>query len=153
MGRIVLEQGFCEEILEKCLVGRISTINQDGYPYTVPVHFAYSQGKIYIHGRAKGAKIEHLCKNDRVCFEVDQMEKLVLHESGSACKVNTEFQSVVIFGKGKILKDPKEKEFALGLLIAKLTPEYQGQAINPERINATGIIEITVEQMTGKQYP
>ena len=46
------------EILIKSPVGNIATINENGYPYVVPVHFIYYEGKVYFHGLPIGQKIK-----------------------------------------------------------------------------------------------
>ncbi|MEN6592770.1 MAG: pyridoxamine 5'-phosphate oxidase family protein [Methanobacterium sp.] len=75
------------EILIKEQVGNIATINQDGYPYVVPVHFIYLDGKIYIHGLRKGQKISNILGNEKVCFDVYSMKGLILDDT--PCDVNT----------------------------------------------------------------
>ena len=57
-------------------VGRIGTLNLDGTPYIVPVHFVLHKDKIYIHGLSKGQKNENIRSNNNVCFEVDCMRGL-----------------------------------------------------------------------------
>lgn len=56
-GRMKQHQLSKEEIdsvLSNAQVGRIATLNENGYPYIVPVHFIIIKEKIYIHGLIKG---------------------------------------------------------------------------------------------------
>lgn len=62
---------------KKAQVGHITTHSENGYPYVVPVHFIIHNDKIYIHGLIKGQKISNLTSNNKVCFEVDEMEAII----------------------------------------------------------------------------
>ena len=52
-----------ENLLKKCQVAALATVNADGTPYVTPVHYVFEQGVIYIHGLPYGKKIENLQKN------------------------------------------------------------------------------------------
>ena len=45
-------------LLENTASGVLATLDADGSPYCVPVHFVYVNRKIYIHGLTAGEKIE-----------------------------------------------------------------------------------------------
>lgn len=45
-----------ETILKLCTVGRFATNGEDGYPYIVPVNFAYIDKTIYFHCARTGEK-------------------------------------------------------------------------------------------------
>ncbi len=108
------------EILKNAPVGNLGTINEDGYPYVVPVHFIHHDGKIYIHGLPKGQKISNISANEKVCFEVYFMKGLILDEA--PCDVNTEYESVIIMGKAAIVKDSDLKENALNKIVENIPP-------------------------------
>ena len=137
-------------LLSVSKVGHLATNNSDGYPYVVPVHFVFNEECIYIHGLNRGHKLHNIQKNSKICFEVSQMEGLILDEK--ACDVNTQYQSVVIFGSAKMLDDTTHKIEALNLVVKKYTPELTGQEFPENMLKATGIIKIDIESMTGKFY-
>lgn len=83
-----------EEILKEQKVGRIATLNPNGFPYITPVHFVYENNRIYIHGLRKGQKIDNITGNPNVCFETEEMQGLILDEK--PCDVNTAYKSVII---------------------------------------------------------
>ncbi|WP_206610979.1 pyridoxamine 5'-phosphate oxidase family protein [Mariniphaga sediminis] len=129
-------------------VGRLATLNSDGFPYVVPVHFAFYNDKIYIHGLPKGQKVENLKSNPHVCFEVDHMSGLIMHED--PCHVNTAYQSVVIMGLAKLIEE--EKEIILNQIVNKYTPTLSGKKLPAKMINVTSVIEIKIKECTGKYY-
>lgn len=139
-----------ESLLLEENVGRLATLNLNGFPYVTPVHFVYFKRKIYIHGLIKGQKINNI-KNDRkVCFEVDKMEKFLLSEL--PCDVNTEYSSVIILGEAKILSNEDEKIEALKKIVKKYTPSLVGGEFPKKILKATSVIEVSVIECTGKFY-
>lgn len=60
-------------LLENTASGVLATLDADGSPYCVPVHFVYVNRKIYIHGLTAGEKIENICRDPRVSFTVYRM--------------------------------------------------------------------------------
>ena len=145
-----LDEEQITKILEKAPVGNIATVNENGYPYVVPVHFIYLDGKIYIHGLPRGQKISNIKLNDQVCFETYSMKRLILDEA--PCDVNTEYESVVIMGKAVVIKDADLKETVLNKIVGKYTPQLSGIKFPENTLRGTAIIEVVVEECTGKYY-
>jgi nitroimidazol reductase NimA-like FMN-containing flavoprotein (pyridoxamine 5'-phosphate oxidase superfamily) len=145
-----LSEEQISEILTKAPVGSIATINENGYPYVVPVHFIYFDGKIYIHGLPRGQKISNISANEKVCFETHLMKGLILDEA--PCDVNTEYESVVIMGNAAIVKDNDLKEIMLNKIVEKYTPHLNGIKFPDNTMRGTSVIEVTVAECTGKYY-
>lgn len=141
-----------ENMLSDQLVGVISTINESGYPYAVPVHFVVNEDKLYIHGLPKGQKVENIRSNSKVCFTVYDMKKLIMDELGKACDTNTEYESVVILGTAMLVEDITVKQMALDAVVCKYTPNLSNQKLPDNMIKGTCVIEIIIENCTGKYY-
>lgn len=139
-----------EELMNKQPVGRLATQNADGFPYVVPVHFVRLANEIYIHGLNAGQKLANIRTNDKVCFEVDEMDSLILDEK--ACDVNTKYRSVIAFGRAALVEDAAGKIAALDKIVAKYTPQLAGQQYPENMLKGTGVIKITVESITGKYF-
>ena len=45
-----LPQSEVHALLNRSLTGSLSTIDSDGAPYSVPIHFVFLDGAIYFHG-------------------------------------------------------------------------------------------------------
>ena len=146
-----LEETEINSLLAAESVGRLATVNADGTPYITPVHYVYFNQKIYIHGLIRGQKMDNITANPNVCFEIDQFEKLIFPEDKSPCDVNTQYKSVIITGNARIVEDEKLKADALNLIVEKYTPNLSGTPFG-NSIKATGVIEITIKEMTGKYY-
>ena len=140
-----------QDVLFKAQVGRIGTHNENGYPYIVPVHFVVIDDKIYIHGLIKGQKISNLIRNGKVCFEVDEMGEII-PDNENPCDTNTAYRSVIILGTARTIDDRKLKEEVLHAVVAKYTPQLSNLGFPENMMKATGIIEISPVETTGKYY-
>ena len=58
----------CIKILEKEEAGVLAVIGDGGYPYTVPMNYIYSDGKIYFHTAKGGHKNDAIAENSKVSF-------------------------------------------------------------------------------------
>lgn len=138
-----------EEILKEQKVGRIATLNPNGFPYITPVHFVYENNRIYIHGLRKGQKIENITSNPNVCFETEDMQGLILDEK--PCDVNTAYKSVIILGTARLV-DGETKVAALKAVVSKYTPHLANIDFPDNMLKVTGVIEIEIVEATGKRY-
>lgn len=135
-----------EEILAKATHGTLALNGDDGYPYSVPVNFVYSDGKIYFHGAAEGYKFECISKDAKVSFSVVGMDDI------QSAQFTSLFSSVIIFGKVKILKTREEKLAAMYKMVDKFSPDHieGGRKYAENGCEACGY-ELTIEHMTGKR--
>ncbi len=146
-----LSKAEIEDVLKNGQVGRIATHNENGYPYVVPVHYVIYEEKIYIHGLIKGQKISNLIKNNKIGFEVDEMDTII-PDNENPCDTNTAFRSVIILGTAKMEEDGTIKEKILRIVVEKYTPQLSHLNFPEKMMKATGVIEIEPIEITGKYY-
>lgn len=151
MKRHQLSKEEITDVLLKAQVGRIATQNENGYPYIIPVHFIIYEENIYIHGLIKGQKISNLLRDNKVCFEVDEMG-LIIPDDENVCDTNTAFSSVVILGTARMIDDTDVKKDILHAIVNKYTPQLSHLSFPEKMMKATGIIEIQMIECTGKYY-
>ncbi len=137
-------------ILEQAQVGRMATVNGKGFPVIKPLNFLYWEGKIYIHSSTKGEKIEDIQRGSPVCFEVDEPIAYVIASKG-ACQANYYYRSIIVKGKGSFVEDQDIKMKILERIMEKYQPEGGYGEILTEILKKTAIIEISVEEITGKE--
>ncbi len=141
-------------LLENTASGVLATLDADGSPYCVPVHFVYVNMKIYIHGLTAGEKIENICRDPRVSFTVYRMgDFLYSADAKSPCSVNTTYQSVVVKGSAALVEDMQMKREILSAVVKKYTPELACLSMPENAVLHTSMIEITPVICTGKYYP
>ncbi|MCC3866590.1 pyridoxamine 5'-phosphate oxidase family protein [Terrisporobacter mayombei] len=139
-------------LLDRNIVASLATIGEEGKPYVIPVHYVYYDDKIYVHGLPLGEKVENIKKNGNVSMTIYKMGELILAENGQPCGTNTRFESAVIKGKAIMVEDITKKEKVLKQFINKFTPHLSDSVISEGRIKGTGIIEIAIDELTGKFY-
>jgi nitroimidazol reductase NimA-like FMN-containing flavoprotein (pyridoxamine 5'-phosphate oxidase superfamily) len=144
-----------KEFLDKEHVGRIASIDENGYPQIIPMNFVFLDDAIYLHSHTKGEKLENVTRNEKVGFEVDRELEFLpsyFEDPKDASLADTLYISVVIKGKGEILKEKKEKTNALNGLLKKYQPEGKYEPISPEMevLDEVAIIKITPDSMRGK---
>lgn len=147
----IADGAVVEELLREAEVGRLATCS-GGEPYVVPVSFVYHGGRIILHGSGGGRKMENIASNPRVCFEIDQSEKV---EGERPCDYSFRYMSVVVQGVARVLEGEGERLAALRRLTEKYAPG-KGRALKAEdlrRYQNLAVVEVTVESMTGRRSP
>jgi nitroimidazol reductase NimA-like FMN-containing flavoprotein (pyridoxamine 5'-phosphate oxidase superfamily) len=139
-----------EAILKQAPVGRLATVNRRGAPVIKPVNFLYVDGRIYIHSSEKGEKVEDIRRGSPICFEVDDPIAYVAAE-GPACTSNYYYRSIIINGKARLMIHQEEKLRILERMMEKYQPEGGYEGTLRRVLKKTAIIEISVEEITGKE--
>jgi nitroimidazol reductase NimA-like FMN-containing flavoprotein (pyridoxamine 5'-phosphate oxidase superfamily) len=140
----------CLALLSTVAVGTLSTLNPDGSPYAVPVHFVLLDDKVHIHCGYHGQKLENMRRDDRVCFTAWEMNGYTNPENPSPCKTGTDYKCVAISGTAAIVADATKKRALLRRFAAKYAPEKDADNMPEEAICRTCLVEIN-GKMTGKQ--
>ena len=135
--------------------GRISSIDEQGFPQIIPMNFVFLNDLVYMHSHIRGEKIENIKRNSKVGFEVDRnLEFLPSYFSDpeDASLADTLYISVVIKGEAQLVEDNEEKVLALNGLMEKYQPEGQYKPMNKDMgvLDATAVIKIIPKEMNGK---
>lgn len=144
-----LEESAVKKILEEGTSGVLAIQGEEGYPYAVPMSYFYDgKDKIYFHGAKKGYKMDMIKQCDKASFCVIGQDQIVPKEYTSY------FKSVIAFGRVRIMEDQKE----IRAMIEKLADKYYPEGTEEERNamidsewNILGMIEFTIEHISGKQ--
>jgi uncharacterized protein len=139
-----------EALLKRSLVGRIATVNRKGFPVIKAVNFVYWAGKIYIHSSTRGEKIADIRRGGGVCFEIDDPVSYVAAQ-GPACAAGYFYRSIIAKGKAGLVKEGKKKLDVLKKLMEKYQPEGGYGEMAEDLVKKTAVIEISIEEMTGKE--
>ena len=141
-----LEADAILPILQQVQFGVLAVADDNGYPYAVPLNFAYEDGKIYIHGAREGHKADALAADPKVSFCI--VAEATVKPADFTCA----FTSVILFGTAREL-DGDEKRAAIELLVKKYSADYweKAQKVIPAVWDKFATFEIVIEHMTGKQ--
>ena len=143
------------EFLSSQQTGRISSIDENGYPQIIPMNFVFINDVVYMHSHIKGEKLENIKRNQKVGFEVDKSLEFLpsyFSDPTDASLADTLYISVVIKGNANIILDKEEKTTALNGLMKKYQPEGGYEPIKPEMdvLDEVVVIKIVPESLRGK---
>ena len=153
--------------LDEERVGRVASIDEQGYPQIIPMNFVYVKnlidtqsdnkniGAVYMHSHPIGEKIENIKRNSKVGFEVDSyvcfLPSYYFHPT-DASQADTLYISVVIKGNAAIVQDPDEKANALNALMKKYQKEggYESLSSNMGSVREVTVLKVVPDQIHGK---
>ncbi|MBM3905718.1 MAG: pyridoxamine 5'-phosphate oxidase family protein [Thaumarchaeota archaeon] len=143
------------EFLNSEHIGRIASLDSEGFPQIIPMNFVFVNDAIYMHSHTKGEKLDNIRKNPKVGFEVDrEVEFLPSYFSSptDASQADTFYISVVIKGNAAIIQDKSEKAVALNALMEKYQPEGGYEELTHEMhvVDEVAIIKVTPKTIRGK---
>jgi len=143
------------EFLHQEHVGRISTIDEYGYPQIIPMNFVFLNDVIYMHSHPKGEKIQNFKRNDKVGFEVDRELEFLpsyFEDPKNASLADTLYISIVIKGTATLVTNREEKTLALNGLMEKYQPEGGYDPITSEMrvLDGVAVIKIIPRSLQGK---
>ena len=141
-----LTEQECLAILTTEPRGVLSLIGDGGYPYGVPLDFVYDDVCLYFHCALSGHKLDAVKACDKASFCV--LDKGRKPDDDWAYY----FNSVIVFGRIRIVDDAEEKLNRLRQLGLKYYPSV-GEVNEEIRKDADRchILALTIEHMTGKR--
>lgn len=142
-----LERAACEDILNRNTSGVLALHGDDGYPYAVPLSYAWAEGKLIFHGATSGHKLDAMRRDDRASFCVIDADEIVPE------RYTTHYRSVICFGRMRVVEEPDEMRRLALLLGEKYWPGHpaEGMAEVEGAMSRLCVFVMDVERMTGKQ--
>jgi len=143
------------EFLSSQQTGRISSIDENGFPQIIPMNFVFINDVVYMHSHIKGEKLDNIRRNQKVGFEVDKSLEFLpsyFSDPTDASLADTLYISVVMKGNASIDLDKEEKTIALNGLMEKYQPEGGYEPIKPDMdvLKGVEVIKIVPESLRGK---
>ena len=134
------------EILGQAEYGVLCTIDKNGYPYGLPLHYIVLNNAVYLHCALEGHMLDNISNNNKVCFTVVGYCELI------SSSFTANYESVIIFGKANLI-DGSEKNDMLKALVRKYSPEYydKGMKVIDSFKDKCSVIRIDAEHITGKK--
>lgn len=143
----LLPDEMCSSILKKAHTSTLALIDEDNFPYALPINYAFENDTFYFHCALEGHKLQAIRHCNKASFCVIDKDEIVPE------KFTTAYRSVIVFGEIQIVEEVSTKRKALELLGRKYSPGLE-QSLQKEINRAfdhTCVIELKIEQMTGKQ--
>ena len=149
--RQLLAPEVTEEVLIRNNVGTLCVMGDDGFPYGVPMNYAYKDGKIYFHSARRGYKTD--------CLEVDQAIggpkcsfTVIDYNEVEGEKYSTLYRSVIAMGRVRKLEEEERIEGFRAIVdaMSSMIPEH----VRHEKADAcrgAWVYAIDIEHLTGKE--
>lgn len=156
------DEAAIDDFLNRQEVGHLTTIDEEGWPQTVPVNYLWQGGSIFFHSGLRG-KMEHLRRNPKVAFVVTEALGFLTSEiTANPCNDTQLGLSVLIRGLAREIRNPEEKLKALNKIVTKYDPlglanEPGGSPRDPEILanepafNGCTVVAIEVVKMTARR--
>ncbi|MDR4507570.1 MAG: pyridoxamine 5'-phosphate oxidase family protein [Candidatus Brocadiaceae bacterium] len=148
----ITDRDEISDILTSVMTGRLGTCADD-IPYIVPMNFAYDREtcRIFLHCANEGKKLENIKVNRNVCFEVEEVARVIVKEP--TCASSVAYRSVILFGTVKALLDLGAKDRALQKLAEKYAPQNLKAPFTDAMLKRTHVLEIEIREITAKRSP
>ena len=137
------------KIIDEALYCNISFI-QDGHPFIIPTNHARMNDHLVFHGAKASRLLKQISGGEEIAVSVTILDGLVLARSVFHHSMN--YRSVVIFGKGKLIKNKIEKLNALEAITNHIIPGRWNDARKPneKELNATSVVSLKIDEASAK---
>lgn len=137
------------KIIKKC-DSLVLGLNDEGYPYLVPLNFGMDiedgQLYLYFHCAKEGKKLDLIQKDNRATFEMDCNHNFILYEERMSCTMG--YESVIGQGTIEIVAEDKKYDTLKILMRQYHAEDFQ---FNTDMIKVTTLLRLKVEKLTGKR--
>jgi nitroimidazol reductase NimA-like FMN-containing flavoprotein (pyridoxamine 5'-phosphate oxidase superfamily) len=152
--RAVEDENWIVDFLKRAAIGILATA-YEGQPFINSNLFVYDEANhcIYMHTARLGRTRGNVEADERVCFSVTEMGRLL--PADEALEFSVEYSGVVVFGSAHVVTEREEARYGLQLLLDKyfphLQPERDYRPIVDEELKRTSVYRIEIESWSGKR--
>lgn len=137
-------------ILERGSFGVLALSGDDGYPYAVPLSYAYdrARGAILFHCAQSGHKLDAIRRCGKASFCVVDQDQVVPEA------YTTYFRSAIAFGTVRELTEEAERREAIALLALRYAPQdtdRRRQEVIDREGGRMSMLELSIAHLTGKE--
>ncbi len=122
---------------------------ENNLPVVIPTLYGREKDTIYLHGASVSRLMTTIENGVNVCLSIAEVQGLVLARSAFHHSLN--YESIVIFGKGRLVEDDK-KNHALKVISDHLLLGRWEEARLPNKmeLKATKVIAVDIEKISAK---
>lgn len=135
-----------DAVLNRGTSGVLALSGDDGYPYALPISYAYEGDRLIFHCALTGHKLDAIAREPKASFCVIDQDQVV------SAEYTTHYRSVIVFGRMRVLEG-EEKRSAAMLLAERYAP---GETVKRHTEEIDGawdrlcMLEMRIEHLTGK---
>ena len=139
--REVFDRDQINALLDSEYVAHVGFVDNDvNEPFVIPMAFARDNDRILLHGSTGSRIMMKIAAGAHLCITITKLNALVVAKSAFNSSMN--YESVMIFGKAKLLKDD-EKLAAMSAISDVLVPGMSSYArpMTGKEVAGTMIVE------------
>ena len=148
--REVFDRDQINALLDSEYVAHVGFIDNDvNEPFVIPMAFARDNDRILLHGSTGSRIMMKIAAGAQLCITITKLNALVVAKSAFNSSMN--YESVMIFGKAKLLKDG-EKLAAMTAISDVLVPGMSSYArpMTSKEVAGTMIVEVPLTKYSAK---
>ena len=148
--REVFDRDPINALLDSEYVAHVGFVDNDvNEPFVIPMAFARDNDRILLHGSTGSRLMMKIAEGAQLCITVTKLNAIVVAKSAFNSSMN--YESVMIFGKAKLLKDD-EKIAAMTAITDVLVPGMStyARALKPKEVAGTMIVEVSLTKYSAK---
>lgn len=152
--RAVEDESWLKAFLHRAPIGMLATV-YEGQPFINSNLFVYDEAAhvIYMHTARVGRTRANVDGDERVCFSISDMGRLL--PAPEALEFSVEYSGVVVFGRASVVEDVVEAKHALQILLDKyfthLQPERDYRPSTDDELKRTSVYRIDIDSWSGKR--
>ena len=148
--REVFDRDQINALLDSEYVAHVGFVDNDvNEPFVIPMAFARDNDRILLHGSTGSRLMMKIAEGAQLCITVTKLNAIVVAKSAFNSSMN--YESVMIFGKAKLLNDD-EKMAAMTAITDVLVPGMSSYAreLKPKEVAGTMIVEVPLTKYSAK---
>jgi uncharacterized protein len=152
--RAIDDEAWMREMLHRAAIGTLATVHE-GQPFINSNLFVYDETAhvIYTHTGAVGRTRANVEADNRVCFSISEMGRLL--PADEALEFSVEYAGVTVFGTAELVEDYAAARHGLQILLDKyaphLRPDVHYRPTTDDEIKRTSVFRIRIDQWSGKR--
>jgi len=148
--REVFDRDQINALLDSEYVAHVGFVDNDvNEPFVIPMAFARDNDRILLHGSTGSRLMIKIATGAQLCITITKLNAIVVAKSAFNSSMN--YESVMIFGKAKLLQDD-EKLAAMTAITDVLVPGMSTYArpMTGKEVAGTMIVEVPLTKYSAK---
>lgn len=147
--RAIYDKEEIYRIIDNNSICHIAFIHNN-FPVVIPTSYGRIGNNLYIHGAPVSRMLNELEKGVDISVSIARETGLVIARSSTHHSIN--YESVVIFGKGKLVPDDYKKEALKSILDNMIEGRWEEvREPTTKELKVTKVIAISLDEATGKK--
>jgi nitroimidazol reductase NimA-like FMN-containing flavoprotein (pyridoxamine 5'-phosphate oxidase superfamily) len=135
------DRATVDGILDEALVAHVGFVAEHG-PVVLPITYGRVDDTLYLHGAVGNALLRSAAAGTPLCVTVTLLDGIVFARSAFHHSMN--YRSVVVFGVGRAVTDPSEKEAALAAIVEHVAAGRSAETRPPSAAELTRTLVIAL---------